>query len=324
MRDLLRVRRKQDKGSQAGRADGVALGHGFRRIANGIQGIRDVSDRLREVRHLRDAAGIVGDWPVGIDGNDDAGHRQHRHGGDGDPVETEVAGARLLVQKERDQDARTNDQHRQCGAEHADRLPGDDVRRRAGRRGARNQPHRWIVGTREELGDRHQRDGHNDADHGGPEEVDIQADEERHREKTGQREHGADGQAPIERAHDPGPAAEPHEEGADHRSDDRDGTQDQGIEHVLNLAGEEQAAQQHGGDRRDRVGLEQVGGHPRAVADVVAHVVRDDGGIPGIVFRDARFDFADQVGAHVGRLGVDATTEAGEDTDQAGAERQAD
>ena len=45
------------------------------------------------------------------------------------------------------------------------------------------------------------------------------------------------------------------------------------------------------------VGLEQVGGHAGAVADVVAHVVGDGGGVAGVVLGDARLDLADQVGA---------------------------
>ena len=40
-------------------------------------------------------------------------------------------------------------------------------------------------------------------------------------------------------------------------------------------------AEEHHRDQGDGVGLEEVGGHPRAVADVVAHVVRDHGGFRG-------------------------------------------
>ena len=73
-----------------------------------------------------------------------------------------------------------------------------------------------------------------------------------------------------------------------------------------------------------RVGLEQVGGHAGAVADVVAHVVGDDGGVAGVVLGDAGLDLAHQVGAHVGALGEDAAAEPGEDGDQRAAEAQRD
>ena len=60
------------------------------------------------------------------------------------------------------------------------------------------------------------------------------------------------------------------------------------------------------GHQDDDVGLEQVGAHAGAVADVVAHVVGDGGGVAGVVLGNAGLDLADQVGAHVGGLGEDA------------------
>src|SRR5690606_27685676 len=47
----------------------------------------------------------------------------------------------------------------------------------------------------------------------------------------------------------------------------------------------------HRRDNRPIVRLEQVGPHTRNVADVVAHVVGDGGGIQRVVFGDAGFDF---------------------------------
>ena len=90
------------------------------------------------------------------------------------------------------------------------------------------------------------------------------------------------------------------------------------------LAGEVDRRQHHGGDHRDRVGLEQVGRHAGAVADVVADVVGDGGGVARIVLGDAGFDLADQIAADVGALGEDAAAETGEDRDQRGAEAERD
>ena len=87
---------------------------------------------------------------------------------------------------------------------------------------------------------------------------------------------------------------------------------------------ERQDAEQHHGDRGDRVGLEQVGGHAGAVADVVAHVVGDHGRVARVVLGDARLDLADEVGADVGGLGEDAAAESREDRDQRAAEAEAD
>ena len=85
-----------------------------------------------------------------------------------------------------------------------------------------------------------------------------------------------------------------------------------------------QAAEQHRRDDRDRVGLEQVGGHAGAVADVVADVVGDHRRVARVVLGNAGFDLADEVRADVGALGEDAAAESREDRDQRAAEREAD
>ena len=83
-------------------------------------------------------------------------------------------------------------------------------------------------------------------------------------------------------------------------------------------------AEEHHGHGGDRVGLEQVGRHPGAVAHVVADVVGDHGGVAGVVLGDPRLDLADEVGPDVGRLGEDAAAQAGEDGDERAAEAEAD
>ena len=88
--------------------------------------------------------------------------------------------------------------------------------------------------------------------------------------------------------------------------------------------GERGHAQDDGGDDGDDVGLEQVGGHPGAVAHVVADVVGDGGRVAGVVLGDPGLDLADQVGADVGRLGEDAATDPHEQGEQRGAEAEAD
>ena len=83
-------------------------------------------------------------------------------------------------------------------------------------------------------------------------------------------------------------------------------------------------AEQHHGDRGHGVRLEQVGGHAGAVADVVADVVRDHGRVARVVLRDARLDLADEVGADVRGLRVDAAAEPREDGDERAAEGEPD
>ncbi len=88
--------------------------------------------------------------------------------------------------------------------------------------------------------------------------------------------------------------------------------------------GIERGAEDHGADVFSGGGLEDVRATAGAVADVVADEVGDDGGVAGIVFGDAGFDFADEVGADVSGLGVDAAAELGEEGDERGAEAEAD
>jgi hypothetical protein len=87
---------------------------------------------------------------------------------------------------------------------------------------------------------------------------------------------------------------------------------------------QQQHAQQHGRHRRHGVGLEQVGRHAGAVADVVADVVGNHGGVARVILGNAGFHLAHQVGADVGALGEDAAAESGEDRDQGGTETKAD
>ena len=60
------------------------------------------------------------------------------------------------------------------------------------------------------------------------------------------------------------------------------------------------------------VAFVQVGTHSGHVTHVVAHIVGDSGGVTRVVFGDARLDFAHKVGAHVGRLRIDAAAHTGE------------
>ncbi len=90
----------------------------------------------------------------------------------------------------------------------------------------------------------------------------------------------------------------------------------------MRRAGEEDRGQHHRGDDGDRIGLEQVGGHAGAVADIVTHVVGDRGRIARIVFRDSGLHLADQVATDVGALREDAAAETGEDRNQRSAEAE--
>jgi hypothetical protein len=177
------------------------------------------------------------------------------------------------------------------------------------------------------LGDRHEQERHAQTDQRRP--VQVPEGEGaavvrlRDRDEAERGEHGRDDHGLVERVDDRVRApADAREEGPDHRGDDGDAADRERVEPQLSCR--EGGAEQHHGDRRDRVRLEQVSCHPGAVADVVADVVGDDGRVARVVLGNAGLDLPHQVGADVGGLGVDAAAEAGEDGDQRAAEGEPD
>jgi hypothetical protein len=132
-------------------------------------------------------------------------------------------------------------------------------------------------------------------------------------------------QALIEGPHDVLRPPQAHREGAEDRGHDADCADDQRQKHQVHRAGaEEDGGQHHGGHCGHGVGLEQVGRHARAVPDIVADIVRNRGGVAGVILRDAGLDLAHHVSAHVGALGEDPAAQTGEDGNQRGAEAQGD
>ena len=91
VREAARVLVEEDQRGEAGGADRVALRHGLRRVADRVERVGDRAHRLGQVGHLGDAARVVGDGAVGVERDDQAGHRELRHHGDADPVEALAA-----------------------------------------------------------------------------------------------------------------------------------------------------------------------------------------------------------------------------------------
>ena len=119
-----------------------------------------------------------------------------------------------------------------------------------------------------------------------------------------------------------------HEEGADDRGDDAGAADRQRIEHdvgdIRRRRRRIDRGQNHGGDDRHRIGLEKVGRHARAVADIVADIVGDGGRVARIVLGNTCLNLADEIAADIGTLGEDAAAETREDRDERGAEAERD
>ena len=77
-----------------------------------------------------------------------------------------------------------------------------------------------------------------------------------------------------------------------------------------------QEAQGDDGKKCADIGFEQVGTHTCYVTDIVADVVSDNGRVSRVVFRNACFDFTDQVGTDVCSFGVDTAADTGEESDR--------
>ncbi len=84
---------------------------------------------------------------------------------------------------------------------------------------------------------------------------------------------------------------------------------------------------EHVCDKNDRRGnrayiaFQQVGPQSGNVADVVADVIRDGGGIAGVILGNMGFGLADQISTHIGRFGIDTAADPVEQRDHRTAER---
>ncbi len=116
-----------------------------------------------------------------------------------------------------------------------------------------------------------------------------------------------------------------HDGDADDGGDEIDRLDDQGKENALDAEdGKERRAQDHGADVLSRGGFEDVRATARAVANVVANEVGDHGRVAGIVFGDASLNLADEIGAYIGRFGVNAAAKLREEGYQGCAKAKAD
>ena len=321
-----------DRG-QHGRADGKALARGGGRVAHGVEGVRVVADLLAALLdHLGDAAGVVGDGAVGVGGEGDAEGREHADGRDGDAV-------RVAERRGGDDGDREDDGGRHA-RDHADAEALDDDGGGAGHAAVLDRDDGAEVERGEVLGELTDDDAGEEADDDAVPDVDAHAEHGDGGEVGEDDEEAAgDVHALLEREHE---SAERHipalalllggdEEEADNGGEDANSGEQEGErDGLLRLAGDDgvrklglRDGERGRGDERANVRLEEIGAHAGDVTDVVTDVVGDDGGVVRVVLVDAGLDLADQVGADVGGLGVDATGHAREERDGGGAEAEA-
>ncbi len=207
----------------------------------------------------------------------------------------------------------------------------DDVGCRPGLAGLGDAGHRGSGGI--VFSDLTDGDAGQGADQDGPEDAGGDAQGLDDEEGGDQEEAGGDEGRVVQRLGRIDPLEELHRADAEQGEDQADHGQGQGQEHGIGLDvspaelvqefGAGRRGDGDGGDDRADVGLEDVGAHAGGVADAVTDVVGDDARVARIVLGDARLDLADQVGADVGGLGVDAAADTGEQGDRRGAHGEA-
>ena len=328
----------EGQGDQGGGADGEALADGRGGVAGGVQGIRAAAHLGAEERHLRDTACIVGDGAEAVDGEAAGERREHAQSRQGDAVE--------VAELEGHEDARGQHEDRHDAALVAQGQALDDVHGGAelARGGQLTRGHVAVGG--EVLCDQTDDEAAHTA-HGGTDEALVGASgdlgrvsvlcqahtlqTELRREQDnckvvddGQHQDGGEHHLHLQHSLDVGLFLDRRDVGghkATENADDDAGSRDgQREEHGI-PAGICQrvvrAFHRSGGDNECGTGAlsegtEEVRAHAGDVAHVVADVVRDGGGVVGIVLIQAGNNLADQVRTDVGGLGVDTSADTAE------------
>ena len=318
--------------------DREALADGSGGVADGVELIGDLADFRFEEGHLGDAARVIGDRAVGIDGN--------RRGDEGQHTDSRHRHAVHAAQEVGQHRGRSQHDQGSHGGNHTDGHAFGDGQRGAFLGGLGDLAGGLVVIGGVVLRQDADHDTGDDADGGGkprgqPADVEARAGHIRAaEEEVGHNAAQHNGQT----GGDPGRIVEflvgvvaqlAHQQGrnADDAGDQADAGEDQGIieqllEHIGGHAagnrfrGHKQvdAQDDRRGDRAD-IGFQQVGTQTGHVADVVADVVCDGRGVAGVVLGDLGLGLADEVSAHVGRLGVDAAADAVEHRDHGAAQR---
>ena len=121
---------EEGKRSERSRADSEALGDSGSGVAKRIERIGDLADRRVEFGHLGDATRVVGDRPVGVDGDDDTGRCEHADCSNGDAIDPAAGAKGLLAAPVGDTHTDEDQGNRRGNRDHAGTDTGKDCRGR--------------------------------------------------------------------------------------------------------------------------------------------------------------------------------------------------
>ena len=328
--EFLNVGTKENERGETGGGDGITFGNGFHGIADGVELVGTFANRFRHAGHDCDPARVVGDGAEGVEGYDDACHGEHGHDGDGDAVES----CEVVAEEDGDADKANGE----GGGVGTDGKASDDIGGVAGFGGFGDMADGGAVGGGVVVGDEENDEGHEKADEGS--EVNAvgggylavvtkpfwKKDMSERPENCG----GGEGTNENAEAEKTGgvPFAEVDSENPENRGEDGDAADNEGVGEGsgigLAIAPEDgEVGHENTADEADGVGFKDIGGHPSAIADVIADVVGNGGGVARVIFFELGFEFANEVCADIGGFGVDTSAQTSEDADERGSESEA-
>ena len=336
---LVEIGREEKEGGERCRGDRIPFGERLRRVADSIKLVGDGAHLLWCAAELSNTTSVVGDRPERVHRQDVGGGHEHadRCNGGAEDAELLKRDARKACGKSslgaepvRGEDRRRNgDRSHQRGLK-TNSGASDDVR--TGARAARlcDFTNRSIRAGRIELGDIDERHAGGEADQPSAEEPEPGVGVtgvQHHRAGECQTRCGEDSGCPVAAVQDVHwilfiVAA--HEGHGHDRAEQPEGVHHEREEdprlwvrpaHALrDLVGAD--AQDHCADVLGSSRLKEVGAAAGAVANVVTDEVGDHACVAGVILWDPLLNFSNEVGANVSSLGVDTTTELGEERNE--------
>ena len=263
----------------------------------------------------------------GIHGQDVGRRTQHAHGGHGGPEQATREHEFLslnglfddhtatLSKRIRGNERYTNHDDWESCRLHAYRHAGNNIGRRASLRRLGNRPYWTILVLRVVLRNEDKRHGSRQTNQTTEPEVEpgvrrlvrTQQPQTADAKANGRQQRGQI-IALVERLHRIAVFLRAHDPDPGHGGEHTKGAYHQGEEHALQAeVGIQRHPKNHRANIFRRGRFKQIGPTAGAIADVIPHQIGDDRRIAWVVFRDTRFNFADQVCPHISGLGVNAT-----------------
>ena len=163
MLDVVGIGREQHQRAEAGRADRIAFGHRFGRVADRIERVGRMTHLFRQAGHFGNAAGVVGHRTESVERDDHAGKAEHGRHRDRDAEQSrELDG---------DDDAADDDQSRQGRRFQRNGQPLNDIGAVPRHRSLRDRDDRPLAGAGIIFGDDDDEAGHDEAEEPADEEL---------------------------------------------------------------------------------------------------------------------------------------------------------